>query len=112
MYIIIIVPSDSPRRLRLLTVNTTAAHLTWTPPHPCKQNGLITGYNVVSDLMQNFPAASKDTRLHIGKRPVEVYLTLLKPDTSYSVSVAALTEVGEGPFSSPLIFKTNRSGIF
>ena len=40
----------------------------------------------------------------------EVQLSLLAPGTGYTVSVAAMTEVGQGPSSHPLTFHTSRSG--
>ena len=59
------------------------------------------------DSKGSFPNAEKSIVVSIP----EVELTHLIPETEYIVSISAMTEIGEGPYSLPLTFHTHRSGM-
>lgn len=76
----------------------------WEAPNMADQNGIITGYLVnftVVSTGQSFTRSSTNTSLTLDG---------LLPFTTYTCYVAAMTQVGPGPFSMPTSFLTNQTG--
>lgn len=87
-------------------LNSTAAQLSWQPPLEEEQNGIIAFYSLIllrntSNILgrQNFTFAS-----------TLVDLTSLRPFSEYTVSIAASTAIGMGPFTAPQVFRTPEDG--
>ena len=82
--------------------------MTWQPPPPEHQNGIITAYVVNVSLEDN------DTIVqHYTTSSPSLTLVGLHPFSTYMVVVAAETGVGRGPFSSGLrIYTPEDSKIF
>ena len=117
-----IVPSQPPRRIIVQNITATSASLVWSPPEPWNQNGPIISYSVAYSIRtrptsdsQNLKSNSS-TESHGDFKIVvsfpRVDLCHLSPETEYDVSISAMTEIGKGPYSLPLTFQTNRSGMY
>ena len=87
-----IVPSGTPGELLVSHTLPTSVQLSWTPVPEDLQNGNITGYTVQvegPDSTQEIPV------MHGNATSYEV--SGLKPYTTYTFSVSAMTEAGIGP---------------
>lgn len=116
------VPTQPPTNVALLSKNETSFHLVWNPPDPWNWNGPIIGYVVAYHVDTDgeegelFAVIGGDFSLEFSKNKKtavsdnQIEITGLRPQTSYAVSVAAKTEVGEGPYSASLIVTTSQSG--
>ena len=71
----------------------------WGPPSPEEQNGAITVYTV------QYVASTSASSQRENTTALRLDVTIT-PGESYTVSVAAGTAVGLGPFSEPLLQKT------
>ena len=79
--------------------------MTWQPPPPEHQNGIITAYVVHVSLEDNETLVQQYTTSSLS-----VTLVGLHPFSTYMVVVAAETSVGRGPFSSGLRIYTPEDG--
>lgn len=79
--------------------------MTWQPPPPEHQNGIITAYIVNVSLEDNETLVQ-----HYTTSSLSVTLVGLLPFSTYMVLVAAETSVGRGPFSSGLRIYTPEDG--
>ena len=86
------VPSGTPGKLLVSHSLPTSAQLSWTPVPEDKQNDTITGYIVRvegPDSTQEIPVMDGNaTSYKVSK---------LRPYTTYTFSVSAMTEAGAGP---------------
>ena len=95
-------------RLRVARVITsTAATLQWLPPSPSERNGIIIGYNITIE--DSLSGIEQDVLYSL--RPI-LTINFLEPYTMYQYSIAAVTTVGQGPYSTFLLFQTNEAGNF
>ena len=88
-------PSGPPQNLTGEFINSTSLLITWDPPLPNDQNGVIRGYNV----SYNISAGGEES---IFVRDTTVELAGLQKFTFYNVSVQAFT-VGSGPIDSTVV---------
>ena len=79
--------------------------MTWQPPPPDYQNGILNSYAVSVFLEGNDTVVQQYTTLSLS-----VTLVGLHPFSTYMVSVAAETGVGRGPFSSSFTIRTPEDG--
>lgn len=87
-------------------IGITRASITWAPPDPSLQNGVITHYTVaLTDLMFGMPQLTYNTTL------TSFNFTGLEEYAVYGCEVAAATVGGLGPFSTLLQFTTLEDGI-
>ena len=99
------VPAASPQSIQSVTINSSSALMTWQPPPPEHQNGIITAY-VVSVLFED----NDTTVQQYTTSSLSVTLEGLHPFSTYMVAVAAETGVGRGPFSSGFTIHTPEDG--
>ena len=93
-------PSQSPVAVTV-TVTSSTARISWSPPPLEAQNGIIRQYEIyLEDESSNFTFSSTKENY---------YLTDLLPATQYIVSVAAYT-VEIGPKSDSTDFVTTEDG--
>ena len=88
-------PSGSPGGLSVRHKLPTTAELHWSPIAVEKQNGVITGYTVKvvgPDSPREIPVQ--------GACTTSVEIPGLRPFTSYSFNISAMTKVGIGPAST------------
>ncbi len=86
----------------------TAISLSWQPPAPEGQNGIITSYTLlINELLTDTNITYQRDGSH-----TEVVITGLHPYYDYSCAVAAQTSAGLGPFGSPFTVRTHQDGEF
>ena len=86
------VPSITPEGLNITHSLPTTAELSWIPLPVEKQNGVITGYTVQvegPDSLREVSVPNTST--------TSVEVPGLRPFTSYTFSVSAMTKAGIGP---------------
>jgi hypothetical protein len=117
-----------------MEVSETSVCLRWEEPPGCSWNGIIIGYTLhiatvaPSHRHVHFgdfvtPLTNESTVVSLGgqlgtrmlRREISVPGTHsiigdLQPTTVYSITVAAATSEGIGPFSAPIIVSTLESG--
>ena len=98
-----IAPSASPLSVSITVVDSKSLFMTWFPPPVLDHNGIIRSYLIKISTNSNMEL-SFSTQLTVFNTSV------LKPYTSYSVQVAAVT-VDTGPFSLPQNVTTQQDGI-
>ena len=95
------VPSAAPSSVSVSVVNSTAFTVQWGMITCINRNGDITGYriHVVGSVeMEKLENVGDDVR--------EVTISQLTPSTTYSIQVAAVNNIGPGPYSDPIIIDT------
>ena len=86
------VPSGTPGELLVSHSLPTSAQLSWTPVPEDKQNDTITGYTVLvkgPDSTQEIPVMDGNA--------TSFEVSDLRPYTTYTFGVSAMTEAGAGP---------------
>ena len=102
------VPSSPPLNSSGQVLSSSTLSITWQPPAPEGQNGVIVSYTV--RLIER-PTNITFTYQRGGSH-TEVFITNLHPHYEYSCLVAAGTSVGLGPFSAPFILTTHQDGEY
>uniref|UniRef100_A0AAQ4QPE2 protein-tyrosine-phosphatase n=1 Tax=Gasterosteus aculeatus aculeatus TaxID=481459 RepID=A0AAQ4QPE2_GASAC len=110
------VPGAPPRRVEVEVLNSTALKVMWRSLTPGKQHGQIRGYQVHYVRVENGesrgPPHIKDVMLADAQwetddtAEYEMVIGGLKPDTTYSITVAAYTTKGDGARSKPKLVVT------
>ncbi|XP_053514314.1 receptor-type tyrosine-protein phosphatase S isoform X6 [Artibeus jamaicensis] len=110
------VPSAPPRKVEAEALNATAIRVLWRSPAPGRQHGQIRGYQVHYVRMEGAeargPPRIKDIMLADAQWEMddtaeyEMIITNLKPETTYSITVAAYTMKGDGARSKPKVVVT------
>ena len=100
------VPSGVPTNITATATSPSSATLTWAPPPFEQQNGVITGYDVtISDMSYG------DTH-YLSTNQTYLNIDFLLPFRTYGFFIAALTEVGNGPFSTgETVINTPEAGM-
>ncbi|XP_055598620.1 roundabout homolog 1-like [Uranotaenia lowii] len=96
------VPSATPTDLEALMLNVTAVYLKWKPPPAQEINGILQTYQVIVrgvNLNSNYSTVL--TNVTIDAAFPNLLLSNLTAGVTYTVSVAARTGAGLGPFSRP-----------
>lgn len=78
----------------------------WVAPDIADQNGIITGYLI------NVTLVSTGRSFQMTSTTPNLFLNSLQPFTTYTCRVAAMTNVGVGPYSMAISFLTNENGKF
>ena len=82
------------------SIESRRATISWLPPPVEDQNGPISHYNLfVYDLNFGYDVSGNTTG-------TSYTLTYLEEYSDYTVTIAAATQVGLGPYSSPVQFTT------
>uniref|UniRef100_A0A8C9WUZ7 protein-tyrosine-phosphatase n=1 Tax=Sander lucioperca TaxID=283035 RepID=A0A8C9WUZ7_SANLU len=107
------VPGAPPRRVEVEVLNSTALKVMWRSLMPGKQHGQIRGYQVHYVRVENGESRGlpliKDVMLADAQwetDDTEMVIGGLKPDTTYSITVAAYTTKGDGARSKPKLVVT------
>ena len=101
-------PSSPPLNSSGEVLGPMAVSVSWGPPAPDGQNGIITSYTVlITEVLTN----TTTTYQRDGSR-TELVVTGLHPYYDYSCAVAAQTSVGLGPFGAPFTVTTNQDGKY
>ncbi|XP_049536021.1 roundabout homolog 1-like [Anopheles darlingi] len=95
-------PSEPPFALEALLLNSSAVYLKWKPPPVTAQNGILRSYNIIVrgvDLRSNYSKILSNVT--IDATSSTLLLANLTEGVTYTVSIAAATIAGMGPFSNP-----------
>lgn len=91
------VPTAPPRNFTSFVTGTTSAEFTWQPPLIDDHNGRLSYYQLrLVDESFNL------TDLTINTTNSSYTITTLEEYVRYSCQVAAATDVGVGPYTSPV----------
>ena len=100
-------PHKPPSNITFEIDSSTQATISWQPPPFEDQNGPILYYNlIISELV--FGLDDIDVNISV----LTYTATNLEEYNNYSFIIAAATEVGLGPYSSPINFTTEEDGKF
>ena len=99
-----VVPGAPPQSVTVTSVSSYSIKLSWGGVLCDQRNGEITGYQI------NYTCTSDDGKVNVTGNQMTVTLSNLQPYTDYSISVAAMTVNGTGPFSTPVSNKTLFTG--
>ena len=92
--------------MEAVSVNSRALSLTWSPPPPEDQNGIIRNYLV------NISVVESGEHFHqLTSNTTVLVVDELQPYYTYSCIVAALT-VGTGPFTEASVVQLPEDGMF
>ena len=99
-------PDEAPTITKSVSPTSTSLCLSWSPPSPEKQNGILTNYTVTYTNDPNLPIDMWQTRI---TPDASITLTGLNIYTEYTVSVAAATVAGVGPRARVVVRTLNDS---
>ena len=102
-------PTGAPENLLYVNVTTSSFTLTWNAPPPEQQNGDVIGY-VVNVTLHNSRSDERSQLNTVNVTARSFIATYLSQDTRYEASVAAMTRVGIGPSTAPILIKTMKLG--
>ncbi|XP_018323057.1 roundabout homolog 2-like isoform X2 [Agrilus planipennis] len=89
------VPSAPPDSISAGLFNSTSGWIRWSPPPPQHHNGAIIGYKL---LLKSTTVRA----ITVNATTTSLLLTNLTAGTGYTVKIAAVTQMGMGPFSEPM----------
>ena len=98
------VPSSPAQNVLAYNTTSTSIHLSWDPPPDDQINGIILHYTV------RVVPQHGGTVVYLNSTVTNIVVASLTPYTVYTYSVAAVTSVGSGPFSSAIMVQTNEAG--
>ena len=98
-------PSAPPDSVIIDEIDSNSIYLSWTAPPLEYHNGDINGYNVT------ITATNGEDHLTTFSATNSTRITSLDPFTTYTVRVAAVTDVGIGPYSTAITFMTDEAGM-
>ena len=99
------VPSTSPLTISGHVIDSNTIFLSWFPPLPQNQNGIIREYIIkITEILSNSTSTNYSTNNSIT-------INSLHPNYYYNLSVSAVT-ISSGPFSQPITFKTDEASMF
>ena len=87
----------------------TSIIVSWDPPLLTHQNGVITRYQIIYWLLRANIAANRSSVVVLGNVTRHTLYNLI-PSSNYSLQIAAATNVGFGPFYSPIVHLTSPAG--
>lgn len=98
-----IVPSGRPQSPSV-AATATSLNISWSAPNEEDRNGDINGYVI------NVTNTDTLVTMQFTTANNEFSVNDLDPDTTYSLSVAARNANGTGPFTRPILIRTDQSG--
>lgn len=100
------VPTGPPQNISPEIISSRSIWLTWEPPLLEERNGEITGYTVAVtnvDTGESFELLTSETTLNVDS---------LRPYMNYNLTVAASTDIGQGPSALEVSITTPEDGVF
>ena len=98
------VPSSPPQSLHGNAMSSTGITLFWDPPPVDAQNGIITRYLI------SITEVKTGRSFSLFSPTTSVNVTSLHPFYTYNCAVAALTIVGDGPYTTSIAIVTLQDG--
>ena len=101
-YLVLITgPRAAPQNVRVSALSSTSLSVSWDPVPLIDQNGIITVYDVEYS-QSTFLELPSPLTLSVDSTNMSATISGLEEYVEYSISVAAYTVIGEGPFSLPV----------
>lgn len=109
------VPEEPPLNVACVALSSQSLQITWQPPKPDSRNGLLRGYRVFYELVNELlflaqPESILQADASIGHWQMTTELTIflsgLQKFANYSVQVLAFTAAGDGVRSQSLVCTT------
>lgn len=97
-------PSQAPQHVEPTAYNSSSVYLKWNPPPEDSHNGVIVSYQVVIQGGASWDVLSNVT---VSASTPTLLLTNLTSGVRYRVMIAAVTKIGFGPFTNPIILPTD-----
>lgn len=91
--------------MEAVLLNNTAVYLKWKSPPNGTVNGKLLSYQVVVKGFDSYNMSHILTNMTVSGLLPTLLLANLSAGVTYSVSVAAATKYGVGPFSTPAILR-------
>lgn len=98
-------PTYAPDNMEAALLNNSAVYLQWSPPSNDTINGKLISYQVIVKGFDSYNISHILTNMTVDASSPTLLLANLSAGVTYSVSVAAATKVGFGPFSVPAILR-------
>ena len=98
------VPSGTPLDIVAQVNSSRVILVQWNPPQLQEQNGVIVGYKI------NVTSIVGGERFSYETTELSLIVVGLTPHTTYECIVAAMTNVGAGPFSGIVTVQTSEEG--
>ena len=105
-------PDGAPREVTANVTGPTTVALSWQAPHMDEHNGRLLSYTLEYSISGS-PDAAQEISVPVdssGGGNQERVVEGLQPYTTYQFRVRAVNEVGEGPFSNPVVIITPEDG--
>ncbi|XP_058815067.1 protein sax-3-like [Topomyia yanbarensis] len=99
------VPSAAPVNMEAVLLNTSAVYLKWDHPANHSLNGKLRNYHIIIRGYDIHNMSKVLTNMTVDGDSPKLLLANLSAGVTYSVSIAASTRVGIGPFSVPSILR-------
>ncbi|XP_058122734.1 protein sax-3-like [Anopheles ziemanni] len=99
------IPSAAPGNLEAVLLNTSAVYLKWDPPANGTINGKLKYYHIIIRGYDAYNMSKVLTNMTVDGEAPKLLLANLSAGVTYSVSIAASTKVGIGPYSIPSILR-------
>ncbi|XP_055545499.1 protein sax-3-like [Wyeomyia smithii] len=99
------VPNTAPVNMEAVLLNTSAVYLKWEPPANHTLNGKLKHYHIIIRGYDIHNLSKVLTNMTVDGDSPKLLLANLSAGVTYSVSIAASTRVGIGPFSVPSILR-------
>lgn len=111
----VLVPSSAPVGLNATDSSSTSLNVSWTPLHLKYREGVLLGYNISyefvnSSLFEHRNGSLIGYWLCYGAETSFCDVQGLELHTNYSLSVAAFTHVGLGPWAQEIVQATSFFG--
>ncbi|CAF1181603.1 unnamed protein product, partial [Didymodactylos carnosus] len=100
------VPLQPPSNIKIDVFNSSSVKISWTQLESKDQCGIITSYKIV---YYAHSMSENRTYINIDNNVQSFLLSYLDAYTKYSLSMAACTSIGCGPFTSDFSFQTAES---
>ena len=110
----LLVPSGVPLSIHATPLSATTLFITWLPPNSSLINGIITNFTLQYNSTKRNGPQNVEKVIPVTEGINNFYhildgLTYGGPN--YTISIAANTAMGQGPFSAALTAQTQHSGI-
>ena len=115
--LLVLVPSRAPESIQVQSTGPRSILIEWSPVPQQYVHGILRGYHVYYKTGK--PKVKRSTSLvgvikamSVNKSSQNLEIKGLEPFTSYDVWVAAFTDAGSGPSSTPVTVVTDEDGKY
>ncbi|XP_063218560.1 cell adhesion molecule Dscam2-like [Bacillus rossius redtenbacheri] len=100
------VPSASPQDIKCFSKGPQILSLSWAPPPQIHQNGIIRGYKIFYENMEEWPSGHIEDGVKVSSdNSTDIHN--LQKFSNYSIQILAYTKVGDGKKSNTIFCLTD-----